>query len=771
MIVLCLLLAVLFGLVLPGFLPSLIPLWAPFLCGVCSLGISQVCRKRVIQHAAMLSLGFSVAFVWSTYYGQQLVAQLLPDALIGQDIQVEGAVTDIDVSDERRLRFLLTPQMNLSTPDATQAELPPRIQLSWYGAPPWARQLQAGDTITVNVRLKRPRSFINPVGFDYRLWQLRRGVGATGYVRSDGRQALLASGSDNSIRTALRQWLIDRQPQNPAVLRALLLGERDLITDAQWQLFRATGTSHLIAISGLHIGLAAGLGYALGMLLGRVLVLFVSIPAVVTAMLLGALSAWAYAALAGFALPTQRALAMLLLFYAARCTGRLVGAAVILLLAATLVLTLEPLSVFDAGFWLSFLAVGALVMVFSGVLSLRKSRWWQLLWRPQWVAFVALLAPLALFFHHWSIISPLANIVAITLVSLWVVPWLFAAALLSFLFPALAAASLYMADQGLNLLWWWLHGIVNAADYLQVPAQTGIYLQGLAPWLLVFACVTLLLPAPLRFRPLGWVLLITACTLPPVPPSPLRLVVLDVGQGLAVVVITPDKTLVYDTGPWFGEGFNAGADIVAPFLLAEGRDGIDALVVSHSHSDHAGGLNGLMDALPVEQLYTGEALQSLDGPNPISCHSAPGWQWGEVQFEFIGVPGQGYAEGNNASCVLRIQWRDKTIVLPGDIEKRVEASLLKELDKVSVLLAPHHGSASSSSWPWVSKLTPKTVIFSAGYNNRHGHPHPDVVTRYQSEGSTLLNTAHSGAIDIRFSESGADTVILWRSKRKRYWRD
>ncbi|UTF60919.1 DNA internalization-related competence protein ComEC/Rec2 [Gilvimarinus sp. DA14] len=759
-----LLFAVLAGLALPGFLPSLLSLWLIFAAQLLAVALAFVHRSRRVKHLLFGAVAFCSGLAWATYYGEMLVAELLPGALVGKDIQVRGAVSDVDSSSSRRLRFLLAPQPGLQ-------ELPSRLQLSWYGSPDWARQLKEGDTISVRVRLKRPRSFINPTGFDYRLWQLRRGVGATGYVRSDGPQELLARADKKSLRGQLRQWLAEAKPNNLAILRALLLGERDLITDSQWQLFRATGTSHLIAISGLHIGLAAGLGYALGLLLGRGLILLWPVPAVIWAMLLGALSAWAYAALAGFALPTQRALAMLLLFYLARGTGRLTGGAGILLLAAVVVLTLEPLSVLDAGFWLSFLAVGALVMVFSGVVSLRKSSSWRLLWRPQWVAFIALLLPLALFFNHWSIVSPLANIIAITLVSVWVVPWLFAAALSSAVLPFVAALCLYLADQGLNLLWWWLDLLLNTAEALSLPVQASIYLHGLAPWLLGLACILLLLPPALRLRPLGCVLVISACSLPAVPAPPLRLIVLDVGQGLAAVVMTESKTLVYDTGPWFGEGFNAGADIIAPYLLSQGRTQVDALVVSHSHSDHAGGVQGLMESLSVNQVYAGEPIESLEISQYQNCHTSPDWEWQGVRFEFLSAPGRGRSEGNNASCVLAVHGLGKTLLLPGDIEKQTEALLVSQLDPVDVLLAPHHGSASSSSWSLLSSVRPGYAVFSAGFKNRHGHPHPDVVARYRKLGSTLFNTAEDGALEFVFPAVGPGRVISWREKRQRYWRD
>ncbi|MCP8898788.1 DNA internalization-related competence protein ComEC/Rec2 [Gilvimarinus xylanilyticus] len=763
--------AVIAGLILPGFLPFLLPWWVCALLLAVGFVLGAVLarfeRKDWAKRLVLLMLVFSAAVSWSNWYGHKLVDNLLPDALVGKDILVQGQIWNQPEVNQRRVRFLLAP--------TASADLPRLIQLSWYRSPAWAGALEPGDRLELVVRLKPPRSFINPEGFDYRLWQLRRGVGATGYVRDRGQNQLLAqaqAGQNEGVRNKLRGWLRAQQPVNLAVLQALLLGDRTLISDTQWQLFRATGTTHLMAISGLHIGLAAAWGYLLGLVLGRVLVLWLPVPAVVFAMALGAAAAWGYAALAGFALPTQRALAMLLMFYVARLSGLRIGGAQVLMLAAAAVLLLDPLSIYDPGFWLSFVAVAALVLAFSGLVSASSRGRLQVLWRPQWVAFIALLVPLGLFFDQWSLVSPLANIIAIALVSVWVVPALFTAALLGYVWLPAAGVFLWLADTGLSVLGWWLNGLQRLATATGFPAVWDTRLTPAGALLLALACALLLLPASLRLRPQAFVLLIALWLLPRPQPALLQVSVMDVGQGLAVVIYAGDKTLVYDTGPWFGDSFNAGADIVAPYVLASGREKIDALVVSHSHSDHAGGAPGLLEALPVDRFYAGEALEYLreaDEQRLVSCHLAKPWQWQDYRFRFI--PGVAGSEGNNASCVLVIEWRGVRLLLPGDIERARERTLARQLAPVDFLLVPHHGSKSSSSAALLSSIRPDLAVVSSGYRNRHGHPHQQVVERYRGVGSRVYNTAQHGAVQILFDGERAPQIITWRQRTRRYWRD
>ena len=767
------LLSALAGLTLPGFLPELTPLWFSallLLVGAIVVAFSLYSaspRAAQLRGAALMLSAFALGFGWASAYGQRLVDLELPAALAGQDLLVTGTLDSAPERDSRRYRFVLAPE-----PGAEK--MPPRVQLSWYGAPAWLEQARPGDRLQLRVRLRAPRSFINPAGFDYKLWQLRRGVGAQGYVRKSPENQRLSRRQDVGVKERLALWLVQEAPRNRDVLRALLLGDRGELTDNRWALFRATGTSHLIAISGLHIGLAAALGYVLGTLLGRGLTLLLGIPAYLPALLLGACCAWAYSALAGFSLPTQRALVMVLLFYLARLAGWLPGGGLFLAAAAVVVCVLDPLSVYDAGFWLSFLAVASLALVLGGAHSLGRHRYLAQVWQPQWAVFIALAVPLAAVFGELSLVSPVANVVAIALVSLWVVPCLFAGALASFIAPVLAAGFLWLADRGLDLLWLWLEALIRGAEAIGLDAAVPLSLAPGGLWLLGLACLLWLLPAPLRLMPAAVLLAGSALLLPSPKPPPLAVTVMDVGQGLAVVVRAGDKTLVYDTGPWFGPGFNAGADILAPYLKALGVKRVDALVVSHAHSDHAGGAAGLLESLPVEHFYRGERLKYIedkDRARAQSCHTASPWQWQGVSFEFISPPRQATMSGNNASCVLRVSSAELSLLLPGDIETSTEASLAEYLGPVTALVAPHHGSLSSSSERLVMALNPELVVFSAGFNNRHGHPHPDVLERYRRQGSQMANTAEAGAVHFSADSQGTLRLVRQRALERRYWRD
>ena len=780
--------ALLIGITLPSYLAKLLPLLA-FVTAVPVLLLAWLLARRFcykgLTGLLWLVLLFVLGLGWGSYSLHSLLNNQLHSSLEGQDIFINGVIEAPLQHSRARLRMQLKPDPVV--PDTLAVKLPQRLQVSWYRAPEWTKTLAQGDRVALKVRLKRPRSFVNPVGFDYKLWQLRRGIGAVGYVRPDPGNKRLEHNKLTGPRVTLSAWLQRQAPVNNGLIRALLLGERGELSGAQRQLLQSTGTSHLIAISGLHIGLAASFGYLLALALGKLLAPLLPWRAHLLAYAGAALAAWGYSALAGFSLPTQRALVMLLLLYLMRVLGRHCGGGLILAAAAVVVCGLDPLSVRDAGFWLSFLAVGSLILVYDGVLS--PARRWQSLWLPQLVVFVALLLPLAAFFAQVSLVSPLANVVAIPLVSLLVVPLLFAAALCSWLSDTVAAGLLWLADRVLDGFWWWLHSLAQMqTDYgwpISVPWQP----QPLALLLVGLGALALLLPKEFKLRIAGLLLVLLALWLPAPKEPNLALTVMDVGQGLAVVVQTKNRSLVYDTGLRYSDSFNAGADIVAPWLRHTGVQELDILVVSHAHADHYGGVAGLLQTLPVNALYLGEPLSVLkpeDAARARSCHgktsaaevnkAAPQWRWGEVAFTFLALPGQNSRDSNSASCVLLIEYRGYRILLPGDIEAPLEPQLVTALaaqgvTKVDTLVAPHHGSKSSSSRNLVMSLRPDKVIFSAGYNNRYGHPHAQVVGRYQQVGAQLFNTAYDGAVSLHVAPDGTAVSRAQRQLQPRPWRD
>jgi len=379
--------------------------------------------------------------------------------------------------------------------------------------------------------------------------------------------------------------------------------------------------------------------------------------------------------------------------------------------------------------------------------------------------------PLSLLVGEASLRAPLANLVAIPLVTFLVVPWLLLAALMAGLGPALSEAVLTLPTWGLWVLDAWLSWLLSfEAPALQLRphwSPPALLLAGLA-------CLLLLLPAGVASRWVGYAALLLALLMPGPKPPALRLTFLDVGQGLAVAVQTPNHSLVYDTGPAYSERLEAGSAIVAPYLFKRGLDRLDALVLSHGHSDHAGGLSGLLSLVPADKLWYGEQPERLpvSVPEAQSCLEQRAWHWDGVRFQFLfaGLPDQ--AGGNNRSCVLLIEHAGQSLLLTGDIEREVEWRLVGQdqlPERLSLLQMPHHGSASSSTPVFVERVQPETVVVSAGYRNRHQHPAPEVVQRYKEAGSRLLHTGELGALEFEWDDRGRRTEYFYRRYQKRFW--
>lgn len=768
------------GSALPGLLPEVMPgNWAlALLIGTLSFLLLLYLVFSFRTHSSQwlfyswltyLALA-TASFAWGSFYIAHALESQLDPALEGRDLWLAGSISSLVELRPDRMRFRMSPERASLGADLKEplAEFVSEVQLTWYRPPEWVKKLDAGDYLVVKVRLKRPRGFANPGAFDYHLWQLRQGLGASGYVRKAEGNRTLPEKSTLTLRAQLRRWLVSMDLHNGDLVRALLLGDRTGISAERWQLLRQTGTSHLIAISGLHIGLVAGFGYLLGSGLGRLLALVLPLRAFIAGVLLSALAAVVYSALAGFSLPTQRALVMLLTLLLARLSGRRWRSSAVLSVALAAVLLFDPLAIYDLGFWLSFGAVATLVLVYSGPLAGVNAPRLLRLWRPQWVIFIGLSVPLFLSFGEVPLISPFANMLAIPVVSLLVVPLLFIAVGSALMSPALAATFFTAADTVLSLLFAVLTGLTDT--WLAVNATAS-----LSPWavpLAALAAAGLLLPRPLLPQWLAPALLVLALALPPAPRPALEMTVLDVGQALAVVVRAGDKTLVYDTGLHFSERFDTGRDIIADYLARQGVKSIDKVIVSHAHADHAGGLAGLLNAMPAKKLLIGEPLKSHDNL-PLkgkNCHEEPPWQWGEAHFVFVPAPTQ--ASGNNASCVLLISFRDQTLVLSGDMEARRETALLNKIkaqnNPVRLLLAPHHGSRHSSSNTFANRVAAEHVIFSTGYRNRHGHPHAQTLKRYRQAGSQLYNTAEDGA--VHFLWYGVEKHPNIRALRRDTWR-
>jgi len=750
------------GVLLPQAWPMLpVPTWPLLLLALALLFYRSVPALRPL---APIALG--VAWAWLHAYGQ-LQSDLNP-ALEGRDLILVGQVADLPEMHAGRLRFVL---------DVTSAQDGPvrtgftgRVRLTWYQNPP---PLEAGEQWQLRVRLKARHGFANPGGFDYEGWLFHAGVGATGYVRdAPNNHRIAPSGLGiQPLRQHLRERLLTLLPQQwdpgAGVIVALILGDRSAIGAPQWQALMRTGTNHLVAISGLHVGIVGGLGFFLMRLLWRrseVLCRWFAAPR--AAALAALLLAWGYAALAGFAVSTLRALVMLMVLLGAVLLRRPLQPAGSLLVALLLVLLVDPLACLSFGFWLSFGAVTVLLYGMGGRLAVSGPLW--TLGRTQWLVSLGLLPVLALLFGRVSLIAPLTNLVALPLFSFLLLPLVLVAATVSL-------ATDWVVP--LHLVAWVLGQALAGLEYLGAYPWVSLSLPNPPFWVAVcaFPGVALLLaPRGLPGRWTGAFLLLPMLLWRPplLAPGAFRFTLLDVGQGLAALVQTRDHCLVYDTGPAFPSGFNTGEAVLAPALRSRGIDRIDRLVVSHADQDHAGGLRGLLTQIPVMELLSGEPA-ALPAGGARQCEAGQTWIWDGVRFAILHPSSPWPVNSNDRSCVLRVEGAGGALLLTGDLERAAEQALAARLGeglRSRVLVAGHHGSNSSSSAELLAIVRPQWVLFSEGYRNRFGFPRPQVVTRAIQAGAQLGNTATGGALDFWFGADGElRGPFSYRLLHQHYW--
>jgi competence protein ComEC len=715
---------------------------------------------------ACLLLGLTFG---SWHLQQKCAAQLLPE-FEQQVFDLSFQIISIPGQSGRSQVFLAQvteshcsgscPQLNKGT-----------MRLSWYQHSPFpqtAQTLQAGQLWRAQVKLRRPRGFVNPDGFDYHAWLLAQDVIATGYIAREG-EYLGQSFTWAAERSAIEEELASRHASPyRRFWAALLIGEQAAIKTADWATLQATGTVHLLVISGLHISLAATWCFVLGALAARFagllhrgsnLWLMHYLPPVCAC-----LGAAYYAALAGFNIPTQRALGACLVLMLCRLLGLNFSAFTLLGMAALAVGILEPFAWMSSGFWLSFLAVAVLFYSLGGRGRVNAA---SALVRAQMVLSVGLLLPLLALGQGTSLLSPLANLVAVPVVSVVLTPLLLVATLCSSALPEVTTWLLHEMDWIFGNLWWFLEWVQARPVSLWWPAKP---LSGIESAVAAAGVILILAPAGLQLRCLGGVWLCLALLPRPDPDFLLRLTVLEVGQGTAVVLETPGRTWLYDTGPQFSEEFDAGSRIVAPYLRSRGVKNLN-LIISHGDMDHAGGAGGIISAFPIERFLYGEPLAAFPGLGE-PCRAGHSWQQDQVNWRVLWPP-ELSETGNNSSCTLLLTFTDDSkevrLLLPGDIDSNVEMQLLADLQEpVDWVLAPHHGSKTSSNLMFVRQLAAQHVVFSAGFNNRYGHPHPRVVQRWQEAGAQLYNTATEGALIFTWRAGGLEIERL-RQSRRRLW--
>ncbi len=574
------------------------------------------------------------------------------------------------------------------------------------------------------------------------------------------------------LRATLNQKLERAKGKYTAVIKALVLGERGQMDSQRWKVLTETGTNHLLAISGLHVGIVSGFVYFIILFLWKRSEKFcLYIAAQRVAALAAIFAAIFYAMLAGFSIPTQRAMIMAAVVFLSVYSMQSLRTWNILSIALLSVLMLDPFSVLSPGFWLSFLAVA--IILFSIKDKTAKSVGWFSLVRIQFVLALGLLPFTLLFFQQASLISPLANFFAVPWVSFLVVPVALTGSLFLLISETVGSWVLECANLLLEIFW-------TALDFLHALPFASLH-HAIPTWALipaVFGILMLLAPKGWPGKTLSLVLLsplVFAQTVE-TPENDLRLTALDVGQGLAVVLEVGDQVLVYDTGPKFSSSFNAGEAVIVPYLRHRGINQIDTLVVSHGDKDHAGGLQGVLKNLKVEHLLS-SSLKDYRHDQISICKAGMRWQWKSVNFQFLHPPNitedNRKLSSNNSSCVLLVQHPSGSVLLTGDIEKPIEKQLIDaqaDLLDIDVLIAPHHGSNSSSTRAFIRATSPDYVVFSTGYRNPYGFPDEKVVSRYKEFGSDLVNTASHGMITFNFSDkNGLQLQPGYREVRQRFW--
>ena len=748
--------------------------------------------------AAVLGLAL-LAFGLTGLRASMREAELLAADLEGREVHITGVVASLPQRGANGQRFRF--DVEQAVLDEQPVTLPPRIHLGWYqgfqgDAAPTAlqRELRAGQRWQFTARLSRPHGLLNPHGFDLELQSFEQGVGASGSVRDAPMPRLI----ERSAAHPVERWrqrvrdAIDAKVSDArvaGVLAALAVGDQSAIDRDDWDLFRRSGIAHLVSISGLHVTMFA---WCAGALIARLWRCSsrapLWLPAPSAALWGGFAAAAGYAVLSGWGVPAQRTVWMLGVVVLLRSAALRWPWPLVLLAAASVVTMLDPWALQQPGFWLSFTAVGVLMVSQTNDVEQQPAEapsGWPAMFtsvrrvlsdgvRTQVVATVALTPLTLVFFQQISLVGLAANLIAIPLVTLVITPL----ALLGTVAPPLWSVGAWLVSMLVAFLGW----------LAQSPAV--VWSAGVAPWWAqlggLLAAVLLVTPLPWRLR-LCAVPLVLPLLLPPrdLPAAgQFELVAVDVGQGTAVIVRTANHLLVYDSGPRYSPESEAGSRVLLPLLRARGDQRIDRLLLSHRDTDHIGGAQALLAQLPV-----GDVLSSLEPQHPLlleaqrrhlatpRCEAGQRWEWDGVRFEVLYPWPDSYdaaSKPNTVSCVLKVQGAVASALLTGDIERDQEIRLLREQPEVlrsDVLLAPHHGSKTSSSAAFLDAVSPQVAVFQAGHRNRYGHPADEVLQRYRERGIALVDSPHCGAWSWRSDAPHGPTPPgqCVRESARRYW--
>lgn len=691
--------------------------------------------------------------------------QLHPD-LQAKSLAFSAVVENFPVTEADSVRFIVRP--------VDREDLPQRIRLSWFqpdGIP------EIGDTWRLNVRLKRPRGYANPDGFDFAGWLFRQGIGATGYVTGESGNYRI-HGERAPVISGLRKRFVERvsaelpKDEATAVLMAIGVGARHEISRAQWDLYARTGTSHLMAISGLHIGLAATFAYFLCRGLFAACCGKRNLRDLATN---GAmLAAMSYATVSGFAVPARRALLMAIVAGVLILLRRRMSTVRLLVIPCVLVFVTDPIAILEPGFQLSFAAVA--ILIFVAGQHVRVARMGIItglnrLTRLQLALLTGLFPLTVLIFGRFALIAPAINMLVLPVFNFVTVPLALIGAMLAGPLDSTGRVLLEWAQQSIGGILWLvtIAGSAEMGSFQTRRLSTVFVIISLIP--LVFVG----LPPGWPGRKLALLAIIAVLVHRPAGPPDdcIDYHVLDVGQGLAIVLQTSGHALLFDTGPSFLNGSSTAELVVLPFLHRRGIDGLDKLIVSHSDLDHAGGVEAILAAVDVAEVMVGETLPRVDRLQR-HCIAGNQWIWDAARFTILHPRNRAPWDRNNASCVLLVEVGEFRLLFTGDIESPAERLMVyrKSAGAMDVVIVPHHGSLTSSSESFVESSGPGLAIVSAGFQNRWRFPRPEIVDRWRNAGAKVLNTATMGAVSQRVClDAPRDPVRLDRLAAQKFWHD
>jgi competence protein ComEC len=712
-----------------------------------------------------LSLGFSYGLI-SSHYAKSHQLQFIPQT----SVWLTGKVDNLPIYKSNKVKF--TFKVN----ELSNEVKVNKLLVSWYDNKQFQSEnteyllrklpeVKAGQTWKFKLKIKPIHGYQNPGSFDYSQWLFRNAYDATASVK----EAVLVAETNsydikskfNLVRAKISKLIKQKFPSKrvQSLIQALTIGDKSLISFDDSTLFQDTGTAHLIAISGLHIGLIAFVGVLFGRLLFWIWVnervnrfKYEAVFAVMFSLF--------YALLAGMSIPTIRALVMVVLFSIAHAYKKRITRWQAWSYAMLVVLLIDPFSVLDMGFWFSFGAVATLMFSFTG--RKQNPSKWQAFIKAQLVILIGLMPLMVVVFKQINLLTPFANILVLPLASLLIIPLIFASLLVYVISETMAGFLFHLVNKTSEILFWILD-YLQQFNFLKISiSHQNLY--ALATLLII--SFVLLLPRLFRWRFLSAFLVIPFLLTPksPLKNKEFKVNLLDVGQGLSVIITTQNNTMIYDTGAKFDSGFSLVDSVILPFLQTSNIENINMLILSHGDNDHAGGAKKLIEYF--------ENIKVLDvvGQHQ-ACLYPESWLWDGVLFEVLSPFELIPYFGNNSSCVVKVSSEYGSILLTGDIEEAVEFRLVsqfKQKIQSDILLVPHHGSRSSSGEDFIDAVKPEYALNSSGYANQFNHPHPLIKQSYKDKAIKFLDTQDKGMVEVVFKRKSIQTS-QYLDKHHHFW--